>query len=437
MSVTSHRNTESQRRHLGRLSLCASVTLWPVVIFAIFASFVVSVTAQAPVSSDWPQWRGPGRSGLSPETGLLREWPASGPPRVWSTANLGAGFGSVAVRGDRVYVQGMRNSQSVVSALSRMDGKLLWVRNIGRAVENYQGSGPRGTPTVDDDRLYVLTENGDLACLRVQDGTVVWQRNILQDFGGRNIGWLISESPLVDGNQVVVTPGGRGAGMAALDKMTGKTIWTSKELSDQAGYASPIVADVQGVRTIMTLTSEAGVGVRASDGKLMWRHQAVANDTANIATPVFGDNKVFYSSNYGTGGALLALRADAGEVRAQEVYFTREMQNHHGGLVLVNGYLYGFNNSILTCLEFATGKVMWRHRSVGKGSLAYADGRLYLLSENNVVGLAEATPAGYRELGRFTIADQGWPSWAHPVVSGGRLYVRNQGILTAYNVRAN
>jgi outer membrane protein assembly factor BamB len=311
------------------------------------------------------------------------------------------------------------------------------VRIIGRAVENYQGPGPRGTPTVDDDRLYVLTENGDLACLRVQDGTVVWQRNILQDFGGRNIGWLISESPLVDGNQVVVTPGGRGAGMAALDKMTGKTIWTSNELSDQAGYASPIVADVQGVRTIMTLTSEAGVGVRASDGKLMWRHQAVANDTANIATPVFGDNKVFYSSNYGTGGALLALRADAGEVRAQEVYFTREMQNHHGGLVLVNGYLYGFNNSILTCLEFATGKVMWRHRSVGKGSLAYADGRLYLLSENNVVGLAEATPASYRELGRFTIADQGWPSWAHPVVSGGRLYVRNQGILTAYNVRTN
>jgi outer membrane protein assembly factor BamB len=406
--------------------------------FAIFVSFVVSVTAQAPVSSDWPQWRGPGRSGLSPETGLLREWPASGPPRVWSTANLGAGFGSVAVRGDRVYVQGMRNSQSAVSALNRMDGKLLWVRTIGRAVENYQGSGPRGTPTVDDDRLYVLTENGDLACLRAQDGSVVWQRNILQDFGGRNIGWLISESPLVDGNQVVVTPGGRGAGMVALDKMTGKTIWISKELSDQAGYASPIVADVQGVRTIMTLTSEAGVGVRASDGKLMWRHQAVANNTANIATPVFGDNKVFYSSNYGTGGALLALRAEvAGEVRAQEVYFTREMQNHHGGLVLVNGYLYGFNNSILTCLEFATGKVMWRHRSVGKGSLAYADGRLYLLSENNVVGLAEATPAGYRELGRFTIADQGWPSWAHPVVSGGRLYVRNQGILTAYNVRAN
>jgi len=402
---------------------------------AFVAAAVLSVSALH--AADWPQWQGPDRTGLSKETGLLKQWPAAGPPVVWTATGLGAGYGSMAVAGERVYLQGAIGRNSGVVALDRRTGKVVWAKGVGPAQGNNMGNGPRSTPTVDGDRLYVLTENGDLACLRVQDGTVVWQRNILQDFGGRNIGWLISESPLVDGNQVVVTPGGRGAGMAALEKMTGKTIWTSKELSDQAGYASPIVADVQGVRTIMTLTSEAGVGVRASDGKLMWRHQAVANDTANIATPVFGDNKVFYSSNYGTGGALLALRADAGEVRAQEVYFTREMQNHHGGLVLVNGYLYGFNNSILTCLEFATGKVMWRHRSVGKGSLAYADGRLYLLSENNVVGLAEATPAGYRELGRFTIADQGWPSWAHPVVSGGRLYVRNQGILTAYNVRAN
>ena len=393
--------------------------------------------AQAPSPGDWPQWRGPARTGLSLETGLLRQWPASGPSRIWATSNLGAGFGSIAVRGDRIFVQGMRNSQSIVSALNRADGKVVWTRTIGGARENYQGNGPRGTPTVDGDRMYVLTENGDLACLRVQDGTVVWQRNILQDFGGRNIGWLISESPLVDGTQVMVTPGGRGAGMAALDKMTGKTIWATKELSDQAGYASPIVADVQGVRTYMTLTSEAGIGVRASDGKLMWRYQAVANDTANIATPVYQRQQGVLQLRR-TG---LVARCWRSEPRAEKcahrsMYFTRDMQNHHGGLVLVNGYLYGFNNSILTCMEFATGKVMWRHRSVGKGSLTYADGHLYILSENNVVGLAEATPAAYREKGRFTIADQGWPSWAHPVVSGGRLYLRNQGILTAYDIQA-
>ena len=195
-----------------------------------------------------------------------------------------------------------------------------------------------------------------LPALRVQDGTVVWQRNILKEFGARNISWLISESPLVDGNQVIVSPGGRGAGMVALEKMSGKTIWVAKELSDEAGYASAIVADVQGVRTVMTFTAEAGIGVRASDGKLMWRHRPVANNTANIATPVFFDNKVFYSSGYGTGGALLGLRAQGWDVQAQEIYFTRDMQNHHGGVVLVNGYLYGFDNSILTCLEFADGQ---------------------------------------------------------------------------------
>jgi len=284
--------------------------------------------------------------------------------------------------------------------------------------------------------VYALTESGDLACLRSQDASVLWQRNILKDFGARNIPWLISESPLVDGSNLIVTPGGRNAGMVALDKMTGKTVWTSKELSDEAGYSSVIAADVQGVRTLMTLTAEAGVGVRAMDGKLMWRYEPVANGTANVATPIFFDNKVFYTTNYGAGGALLGLTAQNGEVRAAPIYTTRELQNHHGGVVLVNGYLYGFNNSILTSLEFATGKMMWRHRSVGKGSLVYADGHLYILGEDNIVGLAEATPTDYREKGRFRISDQGWPSWAHPVVSGGRLYIRNQNTLAAYDVVA-
>ncbi|MBI4264566.1 MAG: PQQ-like beta-propeller repeat protein [Acidobacteria bacterium] len=406
-------------------------------VLGVALGAVAVLGGQTLPSGEWPQWRGPDRSGLSRETGLLSQWPPSGPPLVWSVSNLGGGYGSVAVSGDRVFVQGMRSGQSIVSVLNRADGRPLWSKALGPSGNGGgQGPGPRGTPTVDGDRVYVLSENGELACLRVADGTSVWQRNVLQAFGGRNIPWEISESPLVDGNLVVVTPGGRGAGMVALDKMTGRTVWTSKELSDEAGYASPIVADVQGVRTIMTLTSEAGVGVRASDGTLMWRERSPANDTANITTPIFHDNKVFYSSNYGTGGVLLALRAEGGEVRAQQVYFTRDMQNHHGGIVLVNGYLYGFNNAILVAMEFETGKVMWRHRSVGKGSLSYADGHLYVLSENNVVGLVEATPEGYREKGRFRIRDQGWPSWAHPVISGGRLYIRNQGTLAAFTIRA-
>jgi outer membrane protein assembly factor BamB len=402
----------------------------------LVVAITVSISGQPAPGIDWPQWRGPDRNGVSQETGLLKQWPPSGPPLVWSSSNLGAGYGSLAVVGDRIFVQGLRGRDSIVSVLNRADGKGVWSKTIGPGGENDRGSGPRGTPTVEGDRLYVLTETGELVCLRIQDAAILWRRNILKEFGGRNINWLLSESPLIDGNNIIVSPGGRNAGIVALDKSTGKTVWTSKELSDEAGYASAIVADVQGVRTVMTLTGEAGIGVRASDGKLMWSHRGVANSTANITTPVFHDNKVFYTSAYGTGGALLGLQAQGGEVKAQEIYFTRDMQNHHGGVVLLNGYLYGFNNAILTCLEFATGKMMWRHRSVGKGSLTYADGHLYLLGEDNVVGLAEASPAAYREKGRFEIADSGLPSWAHPVVSGGRLYIRNQGTLMAYDIRA-
>ena len=405
------------------------------VLTLVLALGLVTVTSsQSGGGADWTQWRGPSRTGVSTDTGLMTPWPPSGPPRVWAVSGLGVGFGSVSVSGDRIFVQGMQSGESVVSSLNRVDGTLVWSRALGRAGNHDKGGGPRGTPTVDGDRVYVLTEMGDLACLRRHDGSVIWQRNILEDFDGRNPPWLISESPLVDGDHLIVTPGGRNAGMVALDKMSGRTVWVSTELSDQAGYASPVVADVDGVRTVMTLTSQAGVGVRAADGHLMWRYRRVANSTANITTPVFHDNKVFYTSAYGRGGALLALSAEDGEVRAEEVYFTRNLQNHHGGVVLVDGYLYGFHNSTLTCVQFATGEVMWRSRSVGKGSLTYADGHLYVLSQSSVVGLVEASPAEYVEKGRFRIPDRGWPSWAHPVVSGGRLYIRNQETLAAYDL---
>jgi outer membrane protein assembly factor BamB len=401
---------------------------------ALAAAFAVAagVTIGA---ADWPQWQGPDRTGISKETGLLAAWPANGPSVVWSSQNLGNGYGSIAVAGDRIYLQGMASGKSTVYALNRGDGKGVWSKSLGRAETNDQGPGPRGTPTVDGDRLYVLTENGDLACLKT-DGTAVWQRNILKDFGGRQLRWLISESPLVDGPHLIVSPGGSGAGMVKLDKMTGTTVWTSKDLSDPAGYSSAIIADVAGVRTYMTFTADAGVGVRASDGKLMFRYPNAANGTANITTPIFSENKVFFTSAYGTGAGLVDLTAQNGEVKAKEIYFTRYMKNHHGGVVLVNGYLYGFDDTILTCLKFATGERMWRERSVGKGSLTFAEGNLYIQGENNLVGLAEASPAGYKEKGRFQIADKGFPSWAHPVVSGGRLYVRNQDTLTAYDIKA-
>jgi outer membrane protein assembly factor BamB len=400
-----------------------------------FFAFVGALSV-ASAAADWPQWRGPQRNGISTETGLLKTWPAAGPALLWSINNIGQGYGSISVKGDRLFVQGSTATASVLYCLNRSDGKVIWQASLGRKLDEGRGNGPRGTPTVDLDRVYVLTENGDLACLQVRDGSPIWRRNILKDFNGSNPNWLISESPLVDGNRLIVTPGGSGAAIVALDKMTGQTLWESKGLSDPAHYASCIAADVGGVRTIMGFTSRAAVGLKASDGTLMWSYKPVANGTANIATPVFSENKVFYTSAYGTGAALLSLKPQGGTVSAEEVYFTKDMQNHHGGVVLVNGYLYGFSNNILTCLEFGTGKKMWQDRSVGKGAVTFADGNLYMLSENNVVGLAEASSTGYHERGRFTIPDQGWPSWAHPVVSDGRLYLRNQGWLAAYDIKA-
>ncbi len=409
----------------------------------LFSLTLLSALALAPQTignsapdAEWPQWRGPLRDGVSSETGMVKQWPAGGPAVVWTISNLGEGYGSLAIKADRIYVQGTSAAASAVFCLNRTDGKPIWSTSLGPKVNESRGNGPRGTPTLDGDRLYALTENGDLACLRARDGSAIWRKNILKEYSGENPHWLISESPLVDGNRLIVSPGGRGAGIVALDKLTGAELWRAKELSETAGYASCIAADVGGVRIYMNFTESAAVGVRASDGKLMWRYDKVSNRTANCSTPVFADNKVFFSSAYDTGAALLNLSAQGGEVKAQEAYFTRDMQNHHGGMVLLNGYLYGFSKEILTCLEFNTGKVMWRDRSVGKGAVTYADGMLYLLGEKQMVGLAEANPKAYVEHGRFPIQDMGRESWAHPVVVGGKLYIRNQGMLTCYDVKA-
>jgi outer membrane protein assembly factor BamB len=412
--------------------------LYSFVLCCTFILLAVTAGRTAP-EADWPQWRGPLRNGLSSETGLLKQWPEKGPAVTWSITNLGEGYGSVAIKGNRIYVQGTsgtgNEAKSTVFCLNRADGKTIWSVTLGTKVDQDKGNGPRSTPTLDGDKVYVLTENGDLACLRERDGSRVWSKNILKEYGGSNPKWLISESPLVDGNRLIVSPGGTNAGIVALDKTTGAEIWRTKELSDPPGYASCIVAEVGGVRTYINYTASSAVGVRASDGKLMWSYATVANRVANCTTPIFADNKVFFSSAYGTGAALLNLTAEKGEVKAQEAYFTKEMQNHHGGMVLVDGYLYGFSNQILTCIEFNTGKVMWKDRSVGKGSIGYADGMLYLLGEKQMVGLAEANPKAYVEKGRFPINDRGWDSWAHPVIVGGKLYIRNQNELTCYDVK--
>jgi outer membrane protein assembly factor BamB len=384
----------------------------------------------------WPQWRGPNRTGLSTETNLLKKWPAGGPPLVWKATGAGEGYSSVTLADGRLFTMGNRGDAEFVLCYDVKTGKELWAVRNGLAFKNDRGNGPRSSVTIDGQWLYALGASGDLSCLAAADGKVRWHLNILQVFNAKPNVWGISESPLVEGDIVICNPGGPGASIVALDKTTGRTIWKTTELSDKAGYSSAVPLTVEGVRQIVHFTDATAVGVRISDGKLLWRYQKASNKTANIATPIVHDGYAFVSSAYGTGGALLKLIPNGSETKAEEVYFTRDMQNHHGGVLLVDGYLYGFSNNIFTCLDFKTGKRMWHDRSVGKGCLTCADGHFYVVSEDGVVGLVQATPDAYKEASRFEIHRGKWPTWPHPVIAGGRLYIRNQDEILCYDVAA-
>jgi outer membrane protein assembly factor BamB len=352
---------------------------------------------------------------------------------VWKASGLGTGYSTVSVGGGRIFTLGAPRDIEYLIALDERTGKELWRARLGRRYENSRGDGPRGAPTLDGARVYALGGNGDLASVEAATGKLVWHANLLERFSAGNISWGISESPLVLEDRVLVNAGGRGSSVVALRKNDGSTIWASE--SDEAGYSSAVVADILGVRQAIFFTGERVLGVRVDTGELLWSYRRVSNRTANVATPIVSGNFVFVSSDYGTGCALLEIQKDASGWSGREVYFHQDMKNHHASSVLVDDTLYGFSSSILTALDFATGKLLWRDRSVGKGSLVGADGRLYLFSENGVVALAEATRAGYREGGRFEIATSGSPTWSHPVVANGRLYLRDQDTLYAYDVR--
>lgn len=391
----------------------------------------VPVSNQTP--ADWPQWRGANRDGKSAETGLLTEWPAGGPPLAWKAGGAGTGFSSMSVAAGKLYTVGARGGTEYVHAFDVATGKKLWEVANGKEYSNDRGNGPRGTPTIDRGRLYVLGASGDLTVLDAAKGTRVWSVNVLREFGGSNPRWGLSESPLVVGDRVLVNAGGPNASIVALNRNDGTVIWKSQ--SDGAGYSSAVTQRVGNTDQAVFFTDRRAVGVDLKDGRLLWEYPRVANRVANIATPVVKDNFVFLSSDYGTGAALLKLDPAGGGVSATEVYFTQEMRNHHSSSILVGEHLYGFSSAILTALRFADGATAWKDRSVGKGSLAFADGHLYLFSEGGVVGLAEATPAGYREKGRFSIQQAGLPTWAHPIVAGGRLYIRDQDTVYAYRVK--
>jgi len=401
-----------------------------------------TATRSADVSvapGDWPQFRGPRRDNISDEKGLLKEWPAGGPKLAWKTTGLGEGYGSVAVVGDLVFTMGTIGDNEHLFALSRYGGDKKWSIRTGQNRNDGMGGGPRSTPTVDGDRVYALGANGDLVAANAETGQIGWRLNILNEFNARNIGWGISESVLIDGEKLICTPGGRGATMVALNKLNGQPLWRSAvQGNPAAGYASAIAIEVGGVRQYVNFVHTGVIGVRASDGTPLWGQRESANGTANCSSQVYADGNVFSASGYGTGGALFRLTAGGGQTRSELVYETKQMKNHHGGMVLLDGYVYGFDENILTCLDLQTGKPAWQNRSVGKGSLTYADGHLYLRSENGPIALVEAQPREYVEKGRFEQPDRSRrQAWAHPVVAGGRLYIRDQDTLLVYDVQEN
>jgi len=385
-------------------------------------------------SAEWFQWRGANRDGISAETGLLQEWPKAGPALAWRFTDAGNGYSSFSSAGGRLYTLGARAGNEYVIAIDRATGKKAWEYLNGRRFENDRGDGPRSTPTVDEDRLYVFGGSGDLTCLDAATGKRIWTVNIVQKFGGVNPYWGYSESPLILGDRILLNAGGRRAGIVAVSKADGSTLW--QQHGDGAGYSSPMLMRTGSLSQAIFFTEARAMAVDPRDGRLLWSYNKANNGTANVATPIVRGTRVFVSSDYGTGGALLEVRAAGNLATANEIYFTRDMRNHHASSVLVGDHLYGFSSSILTALHFDTGKMAWRDRSVGKGSLIVGDNRLYLYSEDGVVGLADASPAAYRERGRFSLPVQsGLPTWSHPIITAGLLIIRDQDTVYAYNVR--
>jgi outer membrane protein assembly factor BamB len=411
----------------------------------IFCICVINVSA-----ADWPQWRGPDRSGVSKESGLLKQWPSGGPKLVWQVDDLGDGYSTPVVVGTRIYFlsnTGMDNE--FVQARSTADGKVIWttrVGNVGNPNQNPPYPKARSTPTIDGNNLYAFGSDGDIACLETKTGKIRWTKNVRKEFAGQPGEWAYAESPLVDGDLVVVTPGGAEATMIALNKKTGAVVWKSAiPNGEPAGYASAIVVQAAGRKQYVQLLSKGMVGVDAKTGQFLWRYADVAKGPAQYFTPVARGEQV-YGGALGVGGGMVQLTATQNGVSAEQVYFKRGLPNGIGGALVIGDYLYGTDvTQKLLAVEFTTGKVLWEKENFGWGSVAAADGLLFVHLISGEIALVEATPAGFRDKGRFAPPNQPkkkqvgqYPegAFAYPVIANGRLYIRDLGTLWAYDVKA-
>ncbi|OWK40490.1 PQQ-binding-like beta-propeller repeat protein [Fimbriiglobus ruber] len=405
-------------------------------------------------ADDWPQWRGPNRDGKSAEKGINVKWPEDGPKLLWSLQNpdaIGTGYGSPAVVGNHLFILGAngpkQDAGEFCTCLNVKDGSKVWQTPLnttpGKFLDGW-GAGPRATPTVIGDDVYVLGATGNLVCLTKADGKVVWQKNLVTDFGGAIPLWGYSESVLVDGDHVICTPG-KKTGMIALDKKTGKTVWECKEFGDGAGYSSIIPTDIGGVRQYVQQTMSSGVGVRAKDGKLLWKVGEINRSVAVIPTPVVKDGHVFFTSGYRAGCELYRLEVDGEGTKATKVYSKNPvMANHHGGVIEFGGKIYGHSDSKQwLCLDYLNDSEdpVWNSSKLDKGSISFADGYFFCYGENKgVLAVIKATDKGWEEVARFSIPklsptrpNQG-KVWAHPVIANGKLYLRDYEMLYCYDV---
>jgi outer membrane protein assembly factor BamB len=406
---------------------------------------LLSVTPAAR-AADWPQWLGPDRNGISPDTGLLKEWPKGGPPQKWKATGLGGeAYAAPSIANGRVYLITNVSGSEYVTALDEKDGSKVWSVKIGKVGPNPAGgnnyAGPRSTPTVDGEKLYALCSGGELVCLELTKGDKVWAKDLKADFAGKPGQWAYAESPLVDGDTIVVTPGGKTATVVALNKKDGALIWKSA-IGDTAAYGSTIKAEVGGVKQYVCFLSKGVVGVAAEGGKLLWRYgDPASRNGINIATPVFHDGLVFGCAGYGTGGGAARLTAANDKVTAKQAWFEDRLASQIGGFLCIGNHLYGVGgdgkSGSLYCVDFASGKIAWSKASIGAGSLCSADGLLYVRAqETGTVVLAEATSSGYKEHGRLSQPNRSAKkAWPYPVIANGCLYLRDQGVLLCYDVR--
>lgn len=410
---------------------------------SLICRFVFLVLVLSPVvalqAEDWPAWRGPNRDGICRETGLLKQWPPEGPPLAWKATGLGVGYSGPSIVDNLLFTMGNRDGKEWVIALDwTEEGKEVWASPVGPVRHEGGGyPGPRSTPTFDQGRLYTLGVNGDLLCLEAETGKEIWRKNLVDDFGGSIPQWGYSESVLVDEDWVLCTPGGEKATIAALDKLSGDTVWMAP-VGDPAAYSSIMKVSIGRVWQYVTLTAKGVISVRRDDGKFLWRYDAPASKVANVATPIWFGQTIFAASAYGTGGGLVWAKRVGDEFQPQEIYFTKDMKNHHGGMILLEDHLYGANDPrFLTCLEYRTGEVAWQDRTPGKCSILFADGMLYCRDERGPLTLVEATPEGFKSRGQFDQPDRSdQRSWPHPVIANGLLFLRDQDVLLCYDVRA-